>query len=532
MKNVKKIMVVTCLLAALISIPSYYAFAQNPQQGSTVIEEVTEPIVDAAEPIVNVAAPLVNSVIADEAQAGLETVVYILDSVLFYPIFGVPALVLWLIGGGIFFTLYLRFVNVRLFRHAIHVVRGKYSKDSDPGEITHFQALATAVSATVGLGNIAGVAVAVTVGGPGAIFWMGVGGLFGMSTKFAEVTMGQKYRKINKKTGKVSGGAFYYLSEGLRKQRLPNLGKYLAVLFAITCIGGSFGAGNMFQANQSIAALTNTFTFLETFDWLLAIVLAVSIAIVLLGGIKRIAKVAGRVVPFMAVFYITACLIILIINAEAVPDAIATIFNSAFTGSSVAGGFLGTLIAGIKRSTFSNEAGLGSAPIAHAAAKTREPVREGCVALLEPFIDTIVICFITGTVITVTGVYQNPSIEGGVMLTQAAFATVSDWFPMLLSLAVVLFAFSTIITWSYYGERAWEYLFGSRSVGVYHVIFCTFTFLGGIVNFGVILSFSDLLLFLMAAPNLLGLYIMRTEIKRDVGRYIKKLDAGKFKPVR
>lgn len=471
------------------------------------------------------------SVILNNLVSGLETVVHVMDSILFYPIKGFPVLVLWLIIGGFFFTIYLRFVNLRLFGHAIQVVRGKYSKKSDPGEVSHFQALAAAVSATVGLGNIAGVAIAVSIGGPGAVIWMMFAGLLGMSTKFSEVTLGQKYRKIDKKTGKVSGGAFLYLEQGLKEANLPKLGKLMAGMFAVFCIGSSLGGGNMFQSNQAVKILQGTFPSLNEIDYVIALVLAVSVGIVLIGGIKRIAKVAEKIVPFMAVLYLIAGAVVLTVNSDKLGAAFIFMFEDAFTGVAATGGIIGAIIAGVKRATFSNEAGIGSAPIAHAAAKTKEPVREGCVALLEPFLDTVVICMMTGLVITVTGVYEDKSIEGGVLLTSAAFATVSDWFPIVLSVAIVLFAYSTMITWSYYGERCWEYLFSDKSIGVYHVIFCTFTFMGGVFGEEVMLvvDFSDLLLFAMAVPNLVGLYIMAPKIKKMLQAYEKSLESGKFK---
>lgn len=450
-----------------------------------------------------------------------------LSSVLFYEVLGFPLLVLWLVIGGLFFTLRLGFVNIRLFKHAIVIISGKYDNKNDPGEVTHLQALSAAVSATVGLGNIAGVAVAVSIGGPGAVVWMVVAGFVGMSTKFAEVTMGHKYRKIDAQ-GKVSGGAFYYLTEGLAKRNMPGLGKALALFFAIACIGGALGGGNMFQANQTVTILTNTFPLISGLDPVISLFMAVSVGIVLIGGIKRIAIVAESIVPLMAFIYLSACIIVLIANASAVPQALTTIFTSAFGADAMGGGILGAIIMGFRRAAFSNEAGLGSAPIAHAAAKTTEPVREGSVALLEPFIDTVIICFITGIVITVTGVYNDSSIEGGVLLTSAAFATVISWFPIILSIAIALFAYSTMLTWSYYGERAWNYLFGSKTITLYHIIFCTMTFLGGIINFGIVLEFSDLLILSMAIPNLIGLYIMHNEIKAELDNYISRLKIGVF----
>jgi AGCS family alanine or glycine:cation symporter len=468
---------------------------------------------------------------ADYLKLPLENMVSAMSAVLFFKIGGFPFLVIWLVAGGVFFTVRLGFVNIRLFSHAISVVRGKYSNQSDPGEVTHFQALVAAISGTVGLGNIAGVAVAVSLGGPGAVVWMIIAGFFGMSAKFAEVTLGQKYRTFDK-NGKVSGGAFNYLREGLAEKNMPVLGKILAVIFAVFCIGGSLGGGNLFQSNQTVAAITGSFEVFSELDWVISLVLAVSVGLVLLGGIKRIAVVAEAVVPLMAFIYIFSSLIVLIVNKDNIIPAIIFMFEDAFTGAAVGGGITGAIVNGFKRAAFSNEAGLGSAPIAHSAAKTKEPVREGAVALLEPFVDTIIICFMTGIVITVTGVYQN-NIDGqigGVMLTSQAFATVIDWFPIVLSIAVVLFAYSTMITWSYYGERSWIYLFGNKSITVYHIIFCVVVFLGGVLDdMSLIVDFSDLLLLSMAIPNMIGLYILSSDIKAELDLYIKKLKAGEFK---
>ncbi|MDA0781021.1 MAG: sodium:alanine symporter family protein [Rickettsiales bacterium] len=463
------------------------------------------------------------------SKSALETVVGGMATVLFYKIAGFPVLVLWLVAGGLFFTLRLGFVNITMFRHAIDVVRGKYSSDNDPGEVTHLQALTAAVSATVGLGNIAGVAVAVTVGGPGAVIWMMIAGFFGMSAKFAEVTLGLKYRKIDE-NGKVSGGAFHYLTEGLAEKNLPMLGKILAVIFAIFCIGGSLGGGNMFQSNQTVSIMTDSFETFGNLDWAISLVLAVSVGFVLIGGIKRIAQVAEKIVPVMALIYMTASIIVIIVNSDKIGSAVSFMLQDALSGIAVGGGILGVIINGFKRAAFSNEAGLGSAPIAHSAAKTKEPVRAGVVALLEPFIDTMVICFVTGLVITITGVYKDGDAGNGVLLTSAAFSTVIDWFPKVLAVAVALFAFSTMITWSYYGERAWGYLFGYKYLSVYHIIFCFVVFLGGVLdNISLVVDFSDLLLLSMAIPNIIGLYILSGMVKKELADYTKKLKEGKFK---
>ncbi len=470
----------------------------------------------------------IDSALVDGFEAGFEVFVGWMEAVLFYEIVGFPAVVLWLIVGCVFFTLRLGFVNIRLFGHALKVVRGTYSSPDDPGEVTHFQALSAAVSATVGLGNIAGVAVAVSLGGPGAVIWMMIAGFFGMSMKFSEVTMGHKFRHIDEH-GKVRAGAFYYLEEGLRELNWPRFGKFLAIVFAICCLCGSLGGGNMFQSNQSVAMMTNTFGSISDLDWLIALVLAVGVGFVLIGGIKRIANVAEAIVPLMALIYVTACLVVLVSNAEFVPTALGTMISEAFDWQAAGGGMIGALIMGFRRAAFSNEAGVGSAPIAHAAAKTKEPVREGCVALLEPFIDTMVICLMTGIVITVTGVYADETINAdGARLTSAAFATVVDWFPVVLSICIILFAYSTMITWSYYGENAWVYMFGPKRIGIYHVIFCTATFVGGVINFGVVLTFSDLMILMMAVPNILGLYFLQGILRREVKSYMQRLKAGEF----
>lgn len=473
-----------------------------------------------------------DSILVAKMLGGIGWLVNIMSAVLFYPILGFPVLVLWLIAGGIFFTIRLGLVNIRLFKHALAVVRGKFTKADDPGEITHFQALTAAVSATVGLGNIAGVAIAVSIGGPGAVVWMMLAGFLGMSTKFAEVTLGLKYRKIDE-NGRVSGGAFHYLTEGLKERNLPRLGKVLAIIFAVFCIAGSLASGNMFQSNQAISIFTDSFSAVKSYDWAFALLLATAVGVVLIGGIKRIALVAEAVVPLMAFIYITAALVVIIAHASHIPDAIAFMFEDAWTGTAAGGGMIGAIINGFKRAAFSNEAGLGSAPIAHSAAKTKEPAREGCVALLEPFLDTMVICFITGLVITVTGVYEDNSsgnIEG-VLLTSRAFATVIDWFPYVLSFAVLLFAYSTMITWSYYGERAWNFLFGPRLIGVYQIGFCVMTFLGGVLDgddIGLIVDISDLALLSMAVPNLIGLYLMSGVIRQEMISYTQRLKRGEF----
>lgn len=458
----------------------------------------------------------------DSVFSGL---VAVLDRILFFEIAGFPLIVLWLICGSIFFTLRMGFINIRGLKHALDIVRGKYDDPDDDGEVSHFQALATALSGTVGLGNIAGVAIAVQTGGPGAVLWMTLGGFFGMSSKFTECTLAQKYRRV-KPDGSVAGGPMYYIARPLSNMGMRPVGKALAGLFAFLCIGASFGGGNMFQANQSYAAVSNVIPGIPS--WIFGIVVAVIVGIVIIGGISRIASVTGKIVPLMAVVYVLACLWIILINFAEIPNAIATIFAGAFSPQAVGGGFLGVLIQGIRRSAFSNEAGVGSAAIAHSAARTNEPLREGIVALLEPLVDTIIICNMTALVIVITGTYQDSSIGDGVLLTSRSFDTVVDWFPSILAIAVALFAFSTMISWSYYGERAWEYLFGSSSILVYKAMFVFCVFVGAVVNLGAVLDFSDMMLLSMSIPNLIGCYLLSGTIASELKDYMQRLSSGKM----
>ncbi len=445
-----------------------------------------------------------------------------LGTFFFYDILGLPFIVWWLGLGAIFFTVRLGFINISMFSHAIAVVSGKYKEKDAEGEVTPFAALSSAVSATVGLGNIAGVAIAITIGGPGAVIWMVLGGIFGMTSKYAEVLLGHKYRKKDPVTGKISGGAFYYLSEGLAEKGMAKFGKIVAVIFAIFCIAGAFGAANMFQANQSIAALQSAFNLGENADYILAGIMALLAGFVILGSIQRIAKVAKAIVPVMAVSYFICCFVILFSNFSGLGNAISLMFSEAFNFSAATGGAIGAIIAGIRRSAFSNEAGLGSAPIAHAASKTNIPAREGCVALLEPFIDTVIICFLTGLVIVTTGVYETGG-KDGILLTAAAFETVHGSFDILLSLIVVMFAFSTLLTWGYYGERAMAWLAGERSVIYYQVAYVALIFVGGVANASEIITLSEILILGMAIPNLIGLYILSNDIAKDTRAYRKSL---------
>jgi AGCS family alanine or glycine:cation symporter len=455
-----------------------------------------------------------------------------------FPIAGVqfPFVLVWLIAGATIFTIYFRFINFRAFRHGFQLVRGDYSDPTAAGEVTHFQALATALSGTVGLGNIAGVAVAVSLGGPGATFWMILAGFLGMSSKFVECTLGVKYRNVYT-DGSVSGGPMYYLSKGLaeRSDKLKSLGKVLAVMFAIFCIGGSFGGGNMFQANQSfkqvVAVTGGDVSWLADKGWLFGLVIASLVGMVIIGGIQGIARVTSKVVPFMAVIYVITGLFIIFSNLSEIPAAFAAIINGAFSPEGIAGGIVGVLFQGFKRAAFSNEAGVGSAAIAHSAVRTNRPVTEGFVALYEPFIDTVVVCTITALVIIVTGTW-DPSVDPsqGVALTSAAFESSVSWFPWILTLAVVLFAFSTMISWSYYGLKAWTYLFGESMITdiVYKVMFLSFVVIGSSMELGSVIDFSDAMIFAMAFPNMLGIYFLLPVVKKELNEYWAEYKAGKL----
>lgn len=440
----------------------------------------------------------------------------------------IPFIVIWLGVGALFFTFRMGFINLRGFKHSIQLAKGKYSDPNAPGELTHFQALSTAVSATVGLGNIAGVAVAVSIGGAGATFWMIVAGFLGMSSKFVECTLGVKYRDISP-DGRVFGGPMSYLEKGLAKQNKRKLGKILAIIFAILCVGGSLGGGNMFQANQSFEALAGQMPILEGNGFWFGMIMAIIVAAVILGGIKSIAKVTEKIVPFMAILYVLASLTVIFVNIDYVGEAFRAIYNGAFNPSALKGGVLGVLIVGFQRAAFSNEAGVGSAAIAHSAVKTNHPVSEGFVALVEPFIDTILICTLTALVIIFSGNHEVIGM-GGVQLTSDSFATVISWFPTVLAFAIFLFAFSTMISWSYYGMRAWTYLFGKskKMETLYKLMFLFFVVLGSSISLGAVLDFSDMMILAMAFPNIIGLYFMTGEVRKDLKEYLRKLRAGEL----
>jgi alanine or glycine:cation symporter, AGCS family len=470
--------------------------------------------------------------LASMANAAIGAV-FFADVLFFTPDYRMPVLVLWLVLGAIFFTVRMGFINFRGFGHAIQVVRGKYSNPADEGEVSHFQALTTALSATVGLGNIAGVAIAVSLGGPGATFWMIMAGLLGMSSKFAECTLGQQYREV-RPDGRILGGPMQYLSKGLAEKGMGGFGKVLAVMFAILCIGGSFGGGNAFQVNQSLNALQENFPLLSEMPWLYGLSMAIMVGIVIIGGLKRIANVASKVVPVMGGIYIAGALVIILLNFELILPAFGLIFGQAFSPDAAYGGFIGVLVVGFQRAAFSNEAGIGSAPIAHSAARTPYPVREGIVALLEPFIDTVVVCTMTALVIVITGAYINPEYaalreaSAGAALTSRAFGEEITWFPYVLSVAVLLFAYSTMISWSYYGERCWAWLLGDKTSWMYRLLFLVFVFLGSIVTSTNVLDLSDLMILGMAFPNILGVVLLSGKVRSALKDYWEKYQRGEF----
>ena len=480
----------------------------------------------------------------DKINALFAPVAEAISFVVFYPIpvgngDTMPAMVLWLIVAASFFTLYFRFINVRGFVQGLRLVRGDYSNKNDAGEVSHFQALATALSGTVGLGNIAGVAIAISIGGPGATFWMIVAGLLGMSTKFVECTLGVKYRRHNA-DGSVSGGPMHYLTRGITEHypHLQPLGRVLAVVFAVCCIGGSLGGGNMFQVNQSfqqvVTVTGGSASILADKGWLFGLITAVLVALVILGGIKSIARVTARLVPFMAILYVLCSLWIILADLGFAGQAFGSIIAGAFTPEAGYGGIVGVLIQGFRRAAFSNEAGVGSAPIAHSAVRTTEPVTEGLVALWEPFIDTVVICTMTALVIVITGMYQQEGVGDGVALTSMAYASVLPWFPYLLTAAVFLFAFSTMLAWSYYGEKSACYLFGeSKRVAIgYKLVFCAFIVVGAASNLSAVVDFSDAMIFVMALPNVIGLYLLAPVVKRELASYLARVRSGAIRNYR
>ena len=453
----------------------------------------------------------------------------ITDVVLFaVPVAGadVPLIVLWLVIGALFFTLYLRFINLTGFRHALGLVSGRISSPGPAGEISAFRALTSAVSGTVGVGNIAGVAISVSLGGPGAIFWLAVAGLLGMATKFAECTLGVKYREIDGE-GVVSGGPMYYLQKGLAERNLPGLGRGLALFYAASIVVGCLGIGNMFQSNQAYVQFVEVTggeaSFWSDKGWLFGLAIAGVAAVTIIGGIKSISAVTARLVPFMIVFYCAGALAVIVLQADQLPAAFGMIWHGAFSAEGITGGVVGAMIVGFQRAAFSNEAGLGSAAIAHSAVRTHHPVTEGHVALLEPFLDTVVVCMLTGLVLTTTIYTPEISQSGmaGIELTSSAFASVFPWAPAPLSVAAILFAFSTMIAWAYYGLKGWTFLVGHGRLkeNAFKAAFCIFAVIGCSVKLDSILAAFDALIYLMALPNVLGLYILAPVIKAELKDY-------------
>jgi len=467
------------------------------------------------------------------------------SEIVFFEILGIPFVLILLVASALFFTIYFGFVNIRRFPTAINVVRGKYdeldksdSGESKEGEVTHFQALATAVSGTVGNGNIAGVALAIALGGPGATFWMVICGLLGMSSKFVECTLGVQYRDVGE-DGTIYGGPMYYISKGLKERGFTNLGKVAAVFFAIFCIGGSFGGGNAAQSNQATIVLKDLMSLESTAaGFWIGIILAFLVGIIIIGGIKRIAQVTEKVVPFMAVMYIIACLYIILSNFLLIDDAFSLIVSEAFNPKAIGvGGVIGVLLVGFKRAAFSNEAGAGSASIAHSAVKTKYSASEGLVALLEPFIDTVVICTMTALVIIIFnfgGAFQYGG-EGAVMIdgisyegagiTSMAFGEYIPYSNIFLTIAVVLFAVSTMISWSYYGLQSWKYLFGRGKVAdlTYKLLFLVFVIIGASASMNSIWAFSDAMIFAMVFPNMIGLFFLFPVVKKELKKYINAI---------
>ncbi len=495
----------------LVLLPLLLPSAANAQSIDALINETVQPFTDALSAFIFYSVPL----------AGAD----------------VPLIVCWLIFAALFFTVYLGFINVRGFKHAINIVRGKFADPEHDGEISHFQALTAAVSGTVGIGNIGGVAITVSLGGPGAVFWLIVAGLIGMTTKFVECFLGVKYRQLND-DGTVSGGPMYYLRAGLTKRGWPKFGKFLGGFYALSIVIGCLGIGNMFQANQAYAQILAVTggedqSALFGYGWAIGLAMAVLVALIIIGGIQSIARVTSKLVPFMVAIYVVGALAILAMNYAALPSAVATIVAGAFSMEGVTGGAIGIMILGFQRAAFSNEAGIGSAAIAHSAVQTKEPMTEGFVALLEPFIDTVVICTLTGLVLVTT--FPTETLMGGglvgIEMTSAAFSSNITGSAGPLSVIALMFAFSTMLAWAYYGTKGWTYIVGegrSKEL-VFSLIFCIFIVIGASIELSAILDFADALIFVMAIPNLLGLYIMAPEVKQDLKDYwakrLARLDA-------
>ncbi|MCB9989024.1 MAG: alanine:cation symporter family protein [Rhodospirillales bacterium] len=458
-------------------------------------------------------------------------------SFVFYsvPVMGqeVKLILAWLVIAALFFTFYLGFINIRYFAHAIAILRGKYDKPGASGHINRFQALTTSLSGTVGLGNIAGVAVAVSVGGPGAVFWMAMMGLFGMTVKFAEVMLGVKYRHekhLPDGRVKISGGPMYYLRDAFNNRDIPYIGNIMGAFFAVCVLFGAIGAGSLFQTNQTYQQLLTISGGQESFfadkGWLVGLCMAVLVGIVIIGGIKSIAAVASKIVPVMGIVYLLAGFVVIAMNYQQIPESLLIIVKEALVPEAGLGALFGALLMGVQRASFSNEAGLGSAAIAHSSVKTDQPVSQGFVGMLGPFIDTIIICMVTAFVIVISGAYMDKDGMEGVELTSRAFASSISWFPYVLAFTVFLFAYSTLISWSYYGVKGATFLFGEHSaveIG-YKLFYCLAVIVGASANLGSVINITDSLVFAMAVPNIIGLYLLAPEIKSDIRKYFQDIE--------
>lgn len=518
------------LLVLVFSLVSFLSVAQENSDGVIEMENPVDLIVDVQA---------TESTFQDSVNSVFEWINGYIASVLFFPVFTVgdislPFIIFLMVFGGIFFTIRYGFLNLKLFGHAVKIVQGKFDDPNDHGEISHFQALTSALSATVGLGNIAGVAVAIQLGGPGAVFWLWVTAFFGMSLKFSSCTFAQLYRDVDKE-GVVLGGPMVYLKKGFAElYQLPVLGAVLSFIFTVMTIFASFGGGNMFQSNQTYKIMTSLFPSLDTQAGALIVgcILAITAAMVLIGGIKRIGEVTSKLVPGMCFFYCLICLIIIFSNITSVPGLFLSIFSEALSPSAAfSGGFMGVLITGVRRASFSNEAGVGSAAIVHAAAKTKEPVREGLVAMLGPFVDTIVVCTMTAITILSTGLHLDPALKGveGSQITAAVFRNLHPAFEYFLVVAVIIFAYSTIISWSYYGEKAVQNLFGKKAILPYRTVYCLLTALGPVLSLKSVLDFSDLMILSMAIPNIIGMIFLSKKVVPIAKDYVTRFRSGQMK---
>ena len=538
----------------------YYWSDKGVNQSTTTLSNATEGkeytvrVVDAsnAESTVVIDVPTVS--IPEKLSASFAPVVGFMDTYFFFdPFYGlglydnrvkddngnvllnpngtertikVPFLVIWLVLGALFFTFRFKFINIRGIKHSLDLVRGKYDDPTAVGEVTHFQALATAVSGTVGLGNIAGVAVAISTGGPGATFWLILAGLLGMSSKFVECALGVKYRVLEE-DGTISGGPMQYLKRGFEERGFKKIGKGLSVIYAFIIILAAFAAGAMFQSNQAAAQLSSVLGVGGVAKTIIGVGIAILVGIVIVGGLKGIAKVTDKVVPSMAGLYILMCLIVIGANIGGIGSAFALIIDGAFQPQALYGGFIGVMVLGFQRAAFSNEAGLGSASIAHSAAKTNHPVSEGFVALLEPFIDTVVVCTLTALVLIFTGTYTGETATGSA-LTAVAFGKVIPGASIFLTIAIFLFAFSTILTWSYYGVQAAQSLFGETKIvtNIFKIVFLMTVVLGASIGLGAVIDFADMMFLTLAIPNLIGLYLMSGSVSKDLKVYMEKVKSG------